>query len=261
MYVAAVQYDIAWEDREANFAKVRSLIAAADVPAGAMIVLPEMFSTGFSMDVDAVCEGEKCPGECFLADLAVAKEAVVLGGVVSRADDGRGRNEALLVGPNWKELARYVKMHPFSYAGETDRYAPGDRPVLAEWAGAKLSPFLCYDLRFPEVFRTVTTEGAEVLVVLANWPEDRREHWRALLRARAIENQAYVVGVNRVGQDPNARYAGDSVIVGPRGEVLAEAGAEEAVIQGEMDLEALRAYRREFPALWDIKRGWVKPLE
>ena len=117
---------------------------------------------------------------------------------------------------------------------------------------------ICYDLRFPEAFRSVVRRGAEVLVVIANWPEPRRDHWRTLLQARAIENQCYVVGVNRTGTDPKLSYSGDSMIVAPRGEVLADAGSDERVISAELDGEALRAYRAEFPVLSDIREdAWI----
>jgi len=258
--VVCVQLDIAWGDRAANFAKVRSLLGSAAVEGGWLIVLPEMFSTGFSMNVAGICEGETRPAEAFLAELAGEFGAAVLGGVVTRAADGRGRNEAVLVAPGGEELARYTKMHPFSYAGETEHYAPGDRPVVVEVAGAKLSPFICYDLRFPEAFRGAAAGGAEVLAVIANWPEARQEHWRVLLRARAIENQAYVIGVNRTGADPNVTYAGGSVVASPRGEVAAEAGAGECTLAAELDLAALREYRLEFPALADMKGDWVRAL-
>ncbi len=258
MNVVCVQFDIAWEDRAANFAKARSLLQSARVVPGSLIVLPEMFSTGFSMNVAGICEGDSRPGETFLAELAGESGAAALGGVVTMAADGRGRNEAVLVAPGGEQLARYAKMHPFSYAGESDHYAPGDRPVVAEVAGTKLAPFICYDLRFPEVFRSAAAGGAEVLAVIANWPEARQDHWRTLLRARAIENQAYVIGVNRTGADPNVTYAGGSVVVGPRGEVVAEAGPAECTFAAELDLEALREYRRDFPALDDMKGDWVR---
>ena len=258
MNLTGVQLDIAWEDKPANFAKVRSLLESARVPPGSLIVLPEMFSTGFSMNVAGICEGDSRPAERFLAEMAAKLNAAFLGGVVTMAADGRGRNEAALIAPGGEELARYTKMHPFSYAGEADHYVPGDRPVVVEVAGAKLAPLICYDLRFPEVFRSATAGGAEVLAVIANWPEARQDHWRTLLRARAIENQAYVLGVNRTGADPNVTYAGGSVIVDPRGTIVTEAGTEECTIAAELDLEALREYRRDFPALDDMKGDWVR---
>jgi len=257
MKVVCVQLDVAWEDKGANFAKVDAMAASAGVEGGSLVVLPEMFATGFSMNVAAVAEGEAAPGERFLAELAERHGASVLGGVVTVGPDGRGRNEAVLFGADGAELARYAKMHPFSYAGEADHYGSGDRPIVVEVGGAKLSPFVCYDLRFPEVFRSAVAGGAELLVVIANWPARRAAHWRTLLRARAIENQAWVVGVNRVGADPNVGYAGGSMVVDPRGDLVAEAGAAECTIAAELDVGALRAYRREFPALADMKDGWV----
>lgn len=253
MNVVCVQYEIAWEDKEASFAKVRSLLAAGRVERGSLIVLPEMFSTGFSMNVAGIAEGAGRPAERFLAETARAHASAVLGGVVSRSADGRGRNEAVLVGPGGGEIARYAKMHPFTYAGEADHYEAGEGVVVADWGGARLAPLVCYDLRFPEAFRVAAAMGAEVLVVIANWPGARRDHWRAQLRVRAIENQAYVIGVNRTGEDPNVSYAGGSVVFDPRGQLVAEAGEAEGVIAAELDLPALRDCRREFPALADMR--------
>lgn len=255
MHVAGVQIDIAWEDKPANHAKVRAL--AAGVPAGSLIVLPEMFSTGFSMNVEGIHEGEARASERFLAELAKERKSTVLGGVVTRPAGGRGRNEALLVGSDGAEAARYAKIHPFSYAGETDHYEPGREVVVAPVGGLALCPLVCYDLRFPEAFRQGVRRGAELFVVIANWPAPREEHWTTLLRARAIENQAYVVGVNRVGRDPKLAYSGRSMIIDPRGTVLADGGSAEGVVRAELDPASLRAWRRDFPALSDIRSGWI----
>lgn len=261
MRVTCVQFDIAWQDKPANFAKIRSLLAGAGAcEADGLIVLPEMFSTGFSMNVQAVAEGQPGPAEGFLVELARQYGCYVLGGVVNTAADGRGLNEAVLIGPDGRHATRYAKMHPFSFAGESQHFAPGDTPVVVELAGTKLSAFICYDLRFPEVFRSAALAGAEVLAVIANWPASRAEHWRTLLRARAIENQAWVVGVNRVGSDPNVRYSGGSVVIDPHGLTVAKAGDGETVLSAELDVQALRQYRREFPALVDTRPGWVRPL-
>jgi len=270
MRVACVQYDIAWHDKQANFAKVRSLLAASGgCQPGGLIVLPEMFSTGFSMDLQATAERQDRPAEKFLAELARHYGCHVLGGVVNVAADGLGRNEAVLFGPAGLEIMRYAKMHPFSHSGEAQYFSPGDSPVVADLAccepgrqgPARLSGFICYDLRFPEVFRSAAMAGAEVLAVIANWPASRCEHWRALLAARAIENQAWVVGVNRAGSDPDVSYFGGSAVVDPRGRVVAEAADGEMVLQAELDLAAMRQYRREFPALDDTRPGWVRRID
>jgi len=116
-----------------------------------------------------------------------------------------------------------------------------------------VAPFICYDLRFPELFRMAVRQGAQLYVVIANWPASRVHHWVTLLQARAIENQAYVVGVNRCGSDPKVAYAGRSLVVSPRGVILADAGGGERVLSAELDLAALQAYRAEFPVLQDMR--------
>jgi omega-amidase len=253
MYVAGIQLDIAWEDKKANHAKVRALLAKAAVPKGALVFLPEMFSTGFSLDVPSIAEGKARETETFLAGLARENAVAVLGGVVNVGEDGRGRNQALAVGPDGEPLARYAKIHPFSYGEESKHYAGGNEIVLFPYAGFQVAPFVCYDLRFPEVFRGAVRKGAQLFGVIANWPEPRESHWLTLLRARAIENQAYVVGVNRCGRDPKLAYSGRTQIIGPKGDILADAGNAEGVVGAELDLESLLDWRRTFPALTDMK--------
>ncbi|MCU0241932.1 MAG: carbon-nitrogen family hydrolase [Vicinamibacteria bacterium] len=253
MILAGCQFDIAWEDKAANAVRVRDLLACSPLPRGSLLVLPEMYATGFSMNVACVAEGEARQGEQGLAEVARTHGLYVLGGVVTRAADGRGRNEAVLMGPDGDERCRYTKLHPFSFSGEDQHYQAGDEIVTFEWAGCTVAPFVCYDLRFPEIFRRAVRRGAEILAVIANWPEPRELHWTTLLRARAIENQAYVIGVNRHGRDPKTTYSGKSLIIDPRGQILAEAEARDAILQAAIDREALLAYRREFPALQDIR--------
>jgi omega-amidase len=204
------------------------------------------------MNVDATAEGDDLRAERFLADSARRLGSCVLGGVVRRKDPGGlALNQAVAFGADGSELARYSKIHPFSFAGEDRRFARGRGVATFPWGGFTVAPFVCYDLRFPEVFRVAVLRGATLLVVIANWPAPREEHWLALLTARAIENQAYVVGVNRCGRDPNVAYSGRSRIVDPRGKVIADAGDGECVVEADLDLEALEAYRREFPVLAD----------
>ncbi|MFW6062397.1 MAG: nitrilase-related carbon-nitrogen hydrolase [Planctomycetota bacterium] len=258
MHVLAVQLDIAWENKPRNFAAVERLLGERDIPRGALILLPEMFATGFSMNVAGIAEGDLAPAETFLAKLARTHRAHVLGGVVRRGPDGRGRNIAAAYGPNGQPAVRYAKLHPFSYAGETEHYGAGSRLVDWEIEGARVVPTICYDLRFPELYRVAVCRGAEVFCVIANWPAAREAHWLALLRARAIENQAYVVGVNRCGSDPKLGYTGRSEMISPRGEILADAGEAEGVLQATLDLPALRAYRQEFPVLRDMRREFAE---
>jgi len=257
MHLAGVQLDLAWEDKAANHAKVRDLVAAAKLPKGSLLVLPEMFATGFSMNVAGIAEAPGGMTEAFLSALAMERGIHVCGGLVGRAADGRGLNQSVTVGPDGSVVARYAKIHPFSYAGETDYYAPGTETLTYAWSGATVSPFVCYDLRFPEIFRNAAKKGAQILTVIANWPEAREAHWLALLKARAIENQAFVIGVNRCGKDPKLAYSGRGQVLDPRGNVLADGGNREGVFGADLDLAALLAYRKEFPALQDMRGGWL----
>ncbi|HEY0076008.1 MAG TPA: carbon-nitrogen family hydrolase [Abditibacteriaceae bacterium] len=255
MKIYGVQLDIQWENKAANYERVRELIQEAAPEPGSLIVLPEMFATGFSMNVAKITENA-CETEKFLSELAHEFSVVVLGGLATVNADGRGRNEAYLALPDGSEQSapvRYCKMHPFTFSGENKHFAPGEEAVIFEWQGFSVAPFICYDLRFPEIFRSVTKQGAHLFCVIANWPASRDVHWRALLLARAIENQAYVIGVNRCGDDPKLNYAGRSQIISPRGEIIADADSEEGVISVELDLLELQNYRREFPALADMR--------
>jgi predicted amidohydrolase len=250
MRVHIVQTDTVWHDRAANHAKAAALIEAAQPSPGDLVVLPEMFAVGFTMDVASAADGAD-ETEHFLGDLARRYRVTVVGGNVIHPD-AHGRNVAEIFAADHK-LARYAKIHPFGYAGETRHYAGGEGVALFPLGDFTASAFVCYDLRFPEVFRAATLGGAEVLVVIANWPAARAAHWAALLTARAIENQAYVIGCNRVGSDPNVPYAGGSVVIDPRGKIVADGGDAEGVVTATLDRAALCDYRAHFPALADAR--------
>ncbi len=253
MRVVACQWDIAWEDKAANHSRVGDLLAAACLQRGSLVVLPEMFATGFSMNVAGITDSGFGETQRFLAETATRLGVYLLGGLVTGEVDGEGRNEAVLYSPEGQDVGRYCKIHPYSLAAEGEHFIGGEDVVLLACNESVLAPFICYDLRFPEVFRTAAARGATLFCVIASWPAARSDHWHTLLRARAIENQAYVVGVNRCGADPAARYAGGSAIFSPRGAVLAQAGAEEGTIAADLDLIALQDYRRAFPSLADMR--------
>lgn len=253
MNLAAVQFDIVWEDKPANFSRVRSLLAEARPAPGSLIVLPEMFATGFSMNLNVTRQNGVREDETFLAALAREHRAFVLGGVVSRGSWEKGRNEAVAFSPTGELVARYTKIHPFSLGGEAEGHEAGRDITAFECAGFTVTPFVCYDLRFPEIFRDAARRGANLFVVIALWPVKRQHHWLTLLQARAIENQAYVVGVNRVGCEPQFTYAGRSVVVDPHGIVVADAGEQERVLRAVLDLATVESWRRDFPALRDAQ--------
>ena len=254
MKVAAIQHDIVWEDAERTRKNVAPLIAQAAAAGARLIVLTEMFATGFSMQPERIAEYPGGANEQFLVDQAREHGSYLVGSIAQwdRAD-GRARNVAVLAQPAG-EVQRYAKIHPFSYVGEDKHYAPGTQfltvDVVANGESLRVSPFVCYDLRFADEF-WARADLTDIYVVPANWPEPRREHWRTLLRARAIENQAYVLGVNRVGTVKNDRYVGDSAIVDPAGLVLVEASMGETVLVADVTAERVAAVRKRFPFLAD----------
>jgi predicted amidohydrolase len=255
MRVACCQFDIAWEVKPAYYLRVERRVREASLAPGTLLLLPEMFATGFSMNAGAIAETPSGPTAGFLANLARDNNLYVLGGVVLGNEDSTKppRNEALLFAPTGEQLCRYAKVHRFSFAGEDKHYAAGDTPVSCMIEGWRVQPSVCYDLRFPELYRAPNVRGAELICVIANWPAARDSHWMTLLKARAIENQAYVAGVNRCGRDPNVEYSGHSQIISPRGQVIEDAGDRDTVIGAELDLDNLREYRAKFPALNDVR--------
>lgn len=251
MNVHLVQINSIWEDRPANHAKARELIAKARPQPGSLIILPETFATGFSMNLAVTAEPENGPTEQFLREMAAQYQSCVIGGVVTQTGDGRGMNQALALAPDGSVLARYTKNYPFSMGGEGQVHRAGTEVCLFEWQGLRIAPLICYDLRFPELARTAVRARAEVLIYIAAWPVKRIQHWITLLQARSIENLAYVIGVNRCGTDPEFTYTGRSLVVDPHGLIIADAAEQERVISTQIDPAIVRDWRGQFPALRD----------
>jgi predicted amidohydrolase len=254
MKVLGLQFAITWENKAANFEKVRSMLTAAPPEQETLVVLPEMFATGFSMNTGTVAEPYGGETEGFLGTLAADFGVYVIGGAAMRAKDGRARNKALCFSPEGKLIAWYAKIQPFAPGGEAEHYTAGERTTVFSWERCHVSPFVCYDLRFPELFReAAAAHRPELFVVIASWPDKRVHHWTRLLQARAIENQAYVIGVNRIGTDPYYEYSGQSAVVDPDGNLIAAAGDKETCVEAELDLENLTKYRAGLPFLNDMK--------
>jgi predicted amidohydrolase len=250
MRVAAIQHDIVWEDPKANFAALTPRISGAAGAGARLIVLTEMYATGFSMRTEVTAEPVGGPATSFLAEQAQHHDAWLAGSVAERADDGaRPFNTLILASPSG-EVHRYRKIHPFTHSGEHEHFRAGDRHVTVDVDGLRITLFVCYDLRFADEF-WATAPDTDVYLVPANWPDTRRTHWRALLRARAIENQAYVIGVNRVGTGGRLTYVGDSMVVDPMGEVLASAAGGSATLLCEIDGATVAATRDRFRFLQD----------
>jgi omega-amidase len=257
MELCAFQYDIAWEDRERNFALVEAALLSArpGLAPGSLVVLPEMCSSGFSMNVAAAADTPAGETEHFLARLARQYHLTVLGGLARQLPDGTGANEAVAFAPDGSLLCRYRKIHSFSPAGEAEAFTAGQEIVTFPWNGFTVCPLICYDLRFPELFRAAAARGTDLFCVIANWPDRRHGHWTTLLQARAIENQAFVLGVNRSGADPYFHYAGGSTLTSPHGETLADAGSGPGLLRATASPETTTAWRAAFPALRDRRTG------
>jgi predicted amidohydrolase len=242
MRIGVVQHDIVWEDRAANFARLAPQVARAAAAGAELVLLSETFSTGFSM-TPGIGEPEDGPSAGFLRAQA-AEHGVWVAGSCPEIAPGEELpyNSLVLAGPDGT-VHRYRKLHPFTHGGEAERYLGGDAPVGLEIGGLRITPFICYDLRFADVFWRAAPD-TDVYLVTANWPAARRLHWQTLLQARAIENQAYVVGCNRVGAaGDGTEHMGDSRIVSPMGELLATAAGAETLVLADVDPAEVAATR------------------
>ncbi len=250
MRIAAVQCDIVWEDAPANHARLAGRVAAAAEEGARLVLLPEMFSTGFSMSTARIAEAEDGPIATFVREQAATHGVWVGGSFACRVNDASKPTNRFLVAAPDGTTTTYDKVHPFTPGGEKDHYAAGDRLVTITIESLRVTPFVCYDLRFADWFWRAATD-TDCYAVVANWPATRQSHWTDLLRARAIDNEAYVVGVNRVGTGGGIAYVGHSVIFEPFGGLIAEAGSTEETLFVEIDPERVAEVRSRYPFLAD----------
>jgi predicted amidohydrolase len=244
-----VQHSLAWQDAAANRASFGELLAPL-AGRSDLVVLPEMFTSGFTMQPETQAEPADGPTRAWLLEQARTLDAAV-GGSVAINDDGRFYNRFMLAMPDGLTYW-YDKRHLFRMGGEHRHYSAGSHALIVEWRGFRLCPLVCYDLRFPVWSRRRPELEYDLAIYCANWPAARRYAWNTLLRARAIENQAYVAGVNRVGEDGNGiAHVGDSVALDFTGQPLVELHDKPQVVTVTLDLEALRAWRDKFPAQLD----------
>ena len=242
--VTLLQRMLHWEDAAAN----RAMFGDAMAPLRGttdLVVLPEMFTTGFTMRSAELAEGMDGPTVNWMRAQAAALDAALYGSVII-AEDGHRFNRGLFVRPDG-QVTVYDKRHLFRFANETDHYSPGRERVVVEWRGWRLLLQICFDLRFPVFARN--RGDYDAILYVANWPEARRFPWSQLLIARAIENQCYVAGVNRVGMDGKGHhYSGDSVLIDPRGQCIASvAPSQEGAVTGVFEGDALLDFRAKFP--------------
>jgi predicted amidohydrolase len=229
-------------------------VAAAAAAGAKLVVLPEMFACGFSMATERIREDPGGPSTRFLEHQARQHDVWICGSVPEvPLGEARPYNTLVLASPHG-QVVRYRKIHPFSFAREHEHYGAGSDHITVDVEGLRCSLFVCYDLRFADEFWG-RAEQTDAYIVVANWPERRRVHWTTLLQARAIENQAYVVGVNRVGHGNGLDYSGDSRIVDPWGEVLAAAAGGETMLIADVRPGVVRDAREKFPVLKDRRKA------
>lgn len=245
--ISGIQADLIWHDPEANRSQLYNLIVQS--PQADVYVLPETFSTGFSMDTLQLCEEMNGPTHQWMMELARQKEAVICGSVIIREGE-KIFNRFLWINPKGQTEV-YDKRHRFTMAGEHKHFSAGNKQLIVELKGWRILLLVCYDLRFPVWSRN--RNNYDAVFYIANWPAARVTAWSKLLQARAIENQCYVVGVNRVGTDGNGIvYSGDSAIVDPKGEVISKLDfGEEGHVSAELDMTELLSFREKFPVLED----------
>ena len=254
--VSLIQTELAWEDVSANLIMFEERLSAIDKSTD-LIILPEMFASGFTMNASKVAQSMDGAAVQWLRTRARRSEAVVAGSLVIE-EKGRYFNRLVWAQPDG-DLVTYDKRHLFRMSGEEKVYHAGDCLVTVELHGWKIRPFICYDLRFPLWTRN-WSNGYDVALFVANWPARRSAHWQMLLRARAVENQSYVIGVNRVGVDGNdVVYSGDSMIIDPAGRDLFHQPQDVCEVTMTLSRNNLEKYRREFPAWMDADHEMLSP--
>lgn len=243
---------MAWCDVRANLARAEAFVAGCDAD---IVVLPETFATGFVVDTEAVAQRMDGTVVTWLKRTAAKYDRAIVGSVAIN-ENGKCFNRMLFVKPSG-EIACYDKRHLFGIGGEDKCFLPGDKRVIVEYRGVRFLLLVCYDLRFPVWSRN--RGDYDAIICPASWAASRRNVWRTLLRARAIENLAYVVGVNRTGADPSTKYVGDSAVIDFRGETLVEMNDREGLVTAVLDTDRLVHFRESFPVWRDADNFEIKP--
>lgn len=257
MKIAIFQANILFEEPEANHMKAESVVSEARNRQAELILFPEMSFSGFSMNIGKAGEwGQR--SKSLIRDLAVANNIFVGFGWVNLRHDGLAENHYTIINGKGDELCDYVKIHPFSYAGEDKKFAKGGSIEYFLYKEVRISCFICYDLRFPELFR-IASEHSSMIIVAANWPAQRIRHWQSLMVARAIENQVYMLGVNCVGRQGGMLYSGHSMAVNPNGDILVDCGENEELTMIEI-MDDVSSFREAFPVRRDIRNDLYDKL-
>ena len=245
-----VQFAPEWEDPQTTITKLDIIIERRTEDPD-LLILPEMSLTGFTMQSEKFAEELDGISTQYFMELSSKLKTHIFAGIIER-DDDKIYNSLVHFNEEGLIAARYRKIHPFSYSKEDVYYNRGKETVITKIDNIKIGLSICYDLRFPELYRYYGKEKVDLLINIANWPVPRISHWELLLKARAIENLCYVCGVNRVGEDPHHKYPGHSSLVDPRGNVQITS-EEEGILFGEIDQQEVQSIREEFPFITDIK--------
>ncbi len=245
--ITLIQSNLFWEDKRGNLNQFANRISGITEPTD-IIVLPEMFSTGFTMNAEKLCEPMNGITVTWMKEVAQFKQAAVCGSLIIRDGDSIN-NRFVWVEPNGK-ISYYDKAHLFRMGEENKHYNAGTNRIVIEYKGWRIAPFVCYDLRFPVWLKRTPNFDYDLLIIVASWPEKRIHHWQVLAQARAIENQSYVAALNRVGEDGNQiAYNGQSALYNPQGKLLNTITHEEFESTFTMQLPELKTYRKAFP-IW-----------
>lgn len=250
MVVGICQTDVIMGDTKYNLIAAEDYIHQCSDKGVELALFPEMSMTGFGLDPENVAEKYGNGITVHTMTRFAMQYGIALGFGYTACTAGKYTNRYVVVDSNGRIISDYAKIHPFSYSGENLKYSAGNSLSQFEFDGTVISTFICYDLRFPEIFQAVSDE-TEVIVVAANWPASRRDDWKLLLRARALENQSYVLGINRYGWGGELYYSGDSMVVSPKGEILNVLSDGPGIIIEDIDISAVREYRAGFPVKSD----------
>lgn len=246
MKITLIQQNIIWADPKANTDEAERLIDSA--PGSDLYILPEMFSTGFCTSPEGIAEPVEASSLEWMKECAGKRHCAIAGSIAVN-DGGKYFNRFYFVKPDGS-FTEYDKKHLFTYGGEHLRFSAGRQRVTTEYGGVRFLPQICYDLRFPVWARN--RKDYDMAIYVASWPTPRVEAWKALLKARAIENQCYVAGVNRVGSDPACNYCGGTMLIDPYGRIVAECReGEQDMVTAEINIDELNAFRKKFPVLDD----------
>lgn len=244
--------DIVFGNPEENYQRIQHQITMAAASKPDIVVLPELWTTGYDLTrLDELADHEADRTIRFLQECALAHSIHLVGGSVARYTPEGIYNTLIIVSNKGKVVKLYDKLHLFQLMNEHHFLLPGQKNGAFTLDGQHCAGFICYDIRFPEWLRVHSAGGAGVLFIAAEWPEPRISHWRALLISRAIENQAYIVAVNRVGSDPANKFGGHSMVINPWGEIIAEAGEQEEILLAAIDLEIIDRVRKQIPVFQD----------